>query len=197
MQGRPLDTFDAAYYQRFYHDPQTQAVSIEEQQRLAGFICAYLRYMDIPVKSILDLGCGIGTLLHALADQYPHAHTTGVESSNYLCQEYGWRKGSVQDYGGPGADLVVCSDVLGYLDNTACAAAIDQLAHLTRQVLYLAVLTREDLDVCDTTRTDLNQYTRSARWYRSKLREHFQSMGGGLYLKKPVKYPLWQMEMGA
>ena len=163
---------------------------------MADFIDAYLGYLQIPVTSILDLGCGLGTLLRAMGRNCPDATITGVEYSQYLCEQYGWLNSSVDSYPGPPADLVICSDVLGYLDNQACALAIDNLASLTRQALYLAVLTKEDLATCDRDRTDLLQITRSSRWYRNKLKPHFQAIGGGMFLKKPLKYPLWQLEMG-
>lgn len=190
-----MSTFDEAYYQRFYFDPDSQAVSSDEQQRLADFICSYLNHLEVTVSSIIDLGCGIGTLLNACATHYPQAQTTGVELSDYLCQRFGWHQSSVQEYRGKSADLVICSDVLGYLPNRQCTQALDNLTRLTGKVLYLAVLTKEDLAVCDKQRTDLNQHTRTARWYRDKLKPHFQPIGGGLFLKKPLKYPLWQMEM--
>ncbi|MEM7097481.1 MAG: class I SAM-dependent methyltransferase [Pseudomonadota bacterium] len=190
------ENFDAQYYERYYHNPDSQAVSTTEQENLTHFIVAYLRYLQVPVSSILDVGCGIGTILRCLKRHFPEAKMTGVEFSEYLCAQFGWHNGSVVDYHTTPADLVICSDVLGYLDNRACKDAINNLANLTKHALYLAVLTSEDLEVCDKDRTDMNQTARSTKWYRRALHPHFQSIGGGLFLRKPVQYPLWQLEQG-
>ena len=194
MANLSSQTFDAEYYERYYHNPNSQAVSQAEQEKLANFIYAYLQYLEVPVTSIIDVGCGIGTMLKALERHYPDAGSTGVEFSEYLCNHLGWRHGSVVDFQTTPTDLVICSDVLGYLDNKTCKQAVNNLASLTKHVLYLAVLTKEDLAVCDQERTDLRQKARSTRWYRQALAPHFQSIGGGLFMRKPVQYPLWQLE---
>lgn len=191
----PPAKFDADYYRRYYEDADTRAVTPVEQQHQAAFVAAYLRYLGVDVRHILDVGCGIGTLLRALADAFPAAKTTGVEHSEYLCDRYGWHNGSVVTYAlAEPADLVVCNDVLGYLDKRTCARAISNLAALTRTALYVSVLTEEDLEICDTDHTDMSQRIRPARWYRQKLDAHFVSVGGGLFVKKPLEHPVWALE---
>lgn len=189
-------SFDADYYQRFYVDADTRAVSNTEQQRQARFIAAYVEYLELPIEAVLDIGCGLGGMLAALQTCWPEAHSSGVEFSPYLCEKYGWAQGSVVDYAGPSADLVVCNDVLGYLDEAQCQLAINNLANLTRQALYISVLTVEDLPVCDQEHTDMQQNLRPAAWYREALAEHFVSVGGGLFLRKPLQTAIWQLERG-
>ena len=91
--------FDKAYYEKFYLDETTQAVSNEEQERQVNLIQAYITYLQIDIKSVLDLGCGLGQFLRSLARVMPSAAVTGVEISDYLCQQQGWQKGSVVDFG--------------------------------------------------------------------------------------------------
>ncbi|XOV83146.1 MAG: class I SAM-dependent methyltransferase [bacterium] len=186
--------FDAAYYQRYYHNPKTRAVSPEEQQRQVAFIAAYLRYLTVDVASIVDIGCGIGTFLAHFQKEYPDAACHGVEFSTYLCEQHGWQYGSVVDVDTPPADLVVCNDVLAYLDKNACAQAIHHLADLSQSALYLSVMTSEDIDNVDTEHSDMQQQPRPVRWYRKHLDLHFQSVGGGLFIKKPLTIPLWRLE---
>jgi len=50
--------FNKAYYDRFYRDPGTRAVSPAAAKRQAAFIGGYLRYMEVPVRRIADVGCG-------------------------------------------------------------------------------------------------------------------------------------------
>ena len=189
-----IPQFDEAYYHRFYHDPKTRAASPASAKRQAAFICAYLKYLELPVKRVLDVGCGVGRVLNAVGAAYPRAKLQGVEWSEYLCNRYGWTQGSVVDYEDRPYDLVICNDVLAYLNKGDCQAAIDNLARLTRGALFLGVITHEDLGVLDEQRTDPEQYLRKRSWYLRRLSPHFTSVGGGLYLKKPAAVPLWALD---
>jgi SAM-dependent methyltransferase len=187
--------FDKAYYDRFYRNATTRAVTPASARRQAQFIAAYLRHLDVGVRHVLEIGCGTGLLLRALARQLPRASVQGVEFSDYLCTTYGWQPGSVVDFRPERpADLVICNDVLGYLDDGDCDAALNNLAAVTGRALYLGVLTREDLPLCDSSRTDPLQRTRRADWYRRRLEPHFLNVGGSLYLRKPVQVAVWQLE---
>ena len=188
--------FDQAYYERFYENPDTRATSPAEQQRQADFVASYLKYLEMPLERIVDFGCGMGELLRGLGQAFPGASVTGVEVSQYLCDELGWENGSVVDYEDDPFDLVLCTDVLAYLSDADCAAAIDNIARLTTSAAYISVLTAEDEDICDTQHTDMRQQLRSHTWYRKRLNKHFVSAGGGLFLKKPLTVAVWQLERG-
>jgi len=189
------ERFDKAYYDRFYRNPETRAANPATSRRQAAFLAAYLRHLDIPVRRILDIGCGTGATLRALGKEYPKAVTQGVEISKYLCKRYGWQQGSVIDYQADlPFDLVVCHDVLTCMDQTDCARAIANLAQLSRAAVCLGILTADDADVYDPNRTDPDQYLRPATWYRSRLGRHFVNVGGGLYLKRPPDVAIWTME---
>lgn len=187
--------FDKAYYDRFYRDPGTRAVTPAATRRQAEFIAAYLRYLEVPVRQILDVGCGTGGLLRALARLFPGARTVGVEFSEYLCDAYDWEPGSVVDYT-PTAnpDLVICNDVLGYLDDKDAETALKRLSSYTVSALYLGVLTTEDLALCDASRTDGNQITRPVGWYQDRLTDNFLNLGGGMFLKKTTDVTVWHLE---
>lgn len=189
--------FDKAYYDRYYRNPRTRAVTPAATRRQAEFIAAYLRHLDIPIRRILDLGCGTGGLLRALGRLFPRAALQGVDVSEYLSARYGWTKGSVIDHRPDRpADLVVCNDVLGYLDDAGAEAAIANLTGCAAAALYLGVLTTEDLTLCDRARTDPRQIPRPAAWYRQRLAGGFLSVGGGLHLKQPVDVTVWHLERG-
>jgi predicted TPR repeat methyltransferase len=191
------DRFDKAYYDRFYRNPSTRAVTPAATRRQATFIAAYLRYLDVTVQTITDVGCGTGVLLRALNREFPKARATGVEFSEYLCRTYGWTRGSVADYlPEEQSDLVVCNDVLGYLNDGDCERALRNLTTAACSALYLGVLTTEDLALCDPSRTDQEQITRPVAWYFNRLQRDFQSVGGGLFLRKPLDVTVWHLERG-
>jgi predicted TPR repeat methyltransferase len=187
--------FDAQYYERFYKNPTTRASTPQSTRRQAAFVAAYLRHIELPVRRILDIGCGLGWMLRALENEFPKARCSGVEYSDHLCRKNGWTKGSVTDFSARAPyDLVICHDVLPSLDDAHCTLAITNLGRLCRGALYLGVLTAEDWKRCDRTRTDSDVFLRSAQWYRRRLAHEFDSIGGGLFLRKPHARSLWSLE---
>lgn len=188
--------FDKQYYDRHYRNPRTRATTPEQTRQLGDFIAYYLKYLNVEVTALVDIGCGLGHVLAALEGHYPGARCVGVEVSEYLCKHYGWTKASVTDFSSRNAfDLVVCNDVLQYLPDEAAQTALARLASLSEAALYLGVLTTEDWnDNCDKARTDGNAYLRSGDWYRRRLRRWFVNVGGGLFLKRPVQVAVWELE---
>ncbi len=194
----PRTAFDSAYFRKYYFNASTRVSSAAEMKGRAQLIAAVLHHSGIPVRSILDVGCGIGLLRKPFARALPRARYVGVESSDYLCARYQWVKGSVTDFA-PRApsDLVICYDVLQYLDDRDAARAIVNLAKLTRAALYVSALTREDWrENCDRTRTDRAVHLRVGDWYRRRLKKRFDYLGLGVWLRKDVTAMLWDMERG-
>lgn len=188
--------FDSAYFRKFYRDRKTRVVTQGEMQARAALIAAIVKQVQIPVRRILDAGCGIGLLRKPFADLLPRARYTGLEFSDYLCATYGWEQGSIADYSAPAPfDLVICYDVLQYLPDRDAARALANLARLTRAVVYVSALTREDwLHNCDRSRTDRAVHLRPGAWYRSRLRRHFRYLGFGVWVRKDVTAILWDLE---
>ncbi len=194
--GSARSVFDAAYFDRFYKDSATRSVNPAEVRRQMDFLCAYLKHLRQPVRRILDLGCGPGLMRKPLAGHFPRAGYTGVDVSDYLCRKYGWKQASVTQYSSRWPyDLVICHDVIQYLDDVDAARAIDNLAQLCRGVLYLGVISREDWrDNCDPDRTDGKVHLRADRWYRERLARHFKNIGGGLWLGHRSPVVVWSLE---
>jgi hypothetical protein len=188
--------FDSAYFRKYYFDAATRVTTAAEMRDRAQLIAAVLRHAGIPVRSILDAGCGIGLLRKPFFAVLPRARYVGLEASEYLCTRYGWVQGSVVDFSPRFAsNLVVCYDVLQYLNDSDAARALQNLAKLTNAAVYVSALTREDWrENCDRTRTDRAVYLRSGDWYRRRLRKHFNHLGFGVWLRKDVTAILWDME---
>jgi SAM-dependent methyltransferase len=192
----PANNFGAAYFRRFYLDAKTRVVTGGEMRRRAAVIASILRHIQIPVRRILDAGCGLGLLRGPLADLYPRARYSGLESSPYLCERFGWILGSVMDFApSKPFDLTICYDVLQYLPDAQAARAIANFARLTRAALYVSALTAEDWrDNCDRSRTDRDVHLRSGAWYRRRLQRSFRYVGVGVWLRRDVAATLWDLE---
>ncbi len=188
--------FGPAYFRKFYLKASTRVVTPADMRTRARLIAAILAQAGIPVRRILDAGCGIGLLRIPFSEVLPRARYTGVDASDYLCARFGWTKGSVVDYSPKRpSDLVVCYDVLQYLDDREAARAIANLGRLTRAALYVSALTREDWrDNCDRSRTDRAVHLRTGDWYRRRLKRQFRYLGFGLWLRKDVTALFWEME---
>ncbi len=188
--------FDEAYYRRFYLDSATKVRNASEQASLGRFVFGYLAHLGLPVRRVLDLGCGLGQWRQELAKHHRAATYQGVEFSPYLCGKFGWDQGSVSDYKGRGRfDLVICQSVFQYLDDGEAKAGIDNLARLCRGAVYLEIITSLDWRKhCNRKMTDGNVFLREGSWYRKHLDRHFRSAGGGLFLPKQSPAVLYELE---
>ena len=155
--------FGAAYFKKFYLSPATRVTDVREMRTRARLIAAVLAHAAVPVRSILDAGCGIGLLRAPFAQVLPRARYLGLDASEYLCNRYGWVRGSIADHvPRRPSDLAVCYDVLQYLDDREAARAIANFKRLTRAALYVSALTREDWrEHCDRERTDRSVHLRA------------------------------------
>jgi SAM-dependent methyltransferase len=191
--------FDQDYYQRFYYNPRTAVTSRAEMRARGRMIAACVEYVGLPVKSILDAGCGVGLLKSPLTRAFPGAEYVGLEYSEYLCRRYGWRQGSVATLRTRERfDLVVCYDVLQYLGVPEARRAIANLSRVCRGALYFGALTTEDWrDNCDQSRTDRIPGLRPGAWYRRELKRAFRPVGCGVWLKRNVSLTLWDLDTAA
>lgn len=188
--------FDQAYYRRYYRNATTRVHDGKSQGRLAAFVFSYLDYLDLPVRRVLDLGCGLGHWRRQLAKRHPAARYTGVEASDYMCRTLGWEKGTAAGYRGRGRfDLIVCQSVLQYLDDREAALSLANMARLCRGALYLEAVTRGDWERnCNQDVTDGSIRLRTADWYRRAVGRHFRAVGGGLFLPKDSPAVLYDLE---
>ncbi len=190
------ERFGRDYYQRFYRNARSSVTSQAEMTARANLIAAYVKHIDCPVGSVLDAGCGLGLMRTALLRALPGATYVGLEYSEYLCQKYGWLNGSIADYRPRQPfDLVVCYDVLQYLDDTSAAKAMRNFANLCRGVLFFSALTRRDWrENADQRRTDPAVTMRTAEWYRTRLRRHFRHIGAGFWIRRGAPLVTWELE---
>jgi trans-aconitate methyltransferase len=192
----PHNRFDARFYQQFYGNPHTRVTTREEMERRARAVGALVAYLDLPVRRILDAGCGLGWMRKPLLRAFPKATYTGLEVSEHLCARLGWINQSLADFRPRGRfDLVICYDVLQYLPEREARRAMLNLARVCRGALYFHAPTSEDWQRnADVSVSDADIHLRDGEWYRKRLGRSFHALGFGMHIKDDVPFAQWELE---
>lgn len=188
--------FDAEFYRRYYRDPATRVATAADQRRIADFACAFAAQLGFRVRRVLDAGCGLGHMRASVERFFPRARYVGLEVSEYLARRHGWVCGRLEEYR-PRApfDLVLCHDVLQYLDDRAAARAINNLGRISRGALYLTALTAGDWrSSADRGRSDGGVHLRPVEWYHHRLQRWFRPVGAGMLVRRGQAPVLWELE---
>ena len=194
------ERYDRAYFDRWYRDPRTRVKSgaaIRRKASLALSVAEY--YLERPVRSVLDVGCGEGNWLAPLKALRSGIRYTGVDSSRYAVDRYGRARhlrigtfATLEEIGLEGAyDLVICSDALFYLDIRELEIGLRSLAFRTAGAAFLELYTGRDRLMGDFPQKGL----RSATFYHDLLkRSGFLSVGSHCYLGPETADRAMEME---
>lgn len=190
LTKRVRRSFDRAFFHRYYHAPGTAVVSSDDVLKRARFVTSYLDHLQLDVQRVLDAGCGTGLWKRALRRIDSDVEYVGIDPSEYLCKRYGWTQSGIETFTSRRKfDLVVCQDVLQYVDDAAVTRSFEAIARVCRGALYFDVPTRDDIDdgLLDMRRTDRAVRVRSAAWYRKRLMKDFVNVGGGVFLRRGAR----------
>ncbi len=190
----PRQTFDAAFFKRFYSTSPVH--SRTKVNTLASSVHSMCQWWEVPVRSVLDVGAGLGYWRDWYASHHPKVKRLSVDISEHACEKYNHECHDIATwFPSRQFDLVVCHSVLQYLDDKQAASAIKNLARATRNVLYLEVPTSADLrNAVDKKTTDLNIYARTGEWYRKRLSRNFVQAGAGLWVARSSGTTLYELE---
>jgi SAM-dependent methyltransferase len=142
-------SYDRAYFDRWYRGSRRLESPAALRRRVAMAVAIAERFLERPLASALDIGCGEGRWRAELVRLRPRLRYVGVEPSEYAVARFGRRRGLVRggwadlaalDLCGP-FDLVICADVLHYLDDGEIDCGLPALVGLTGGVAYLELLT--------------------------------------------------------
>jgi SAM-dependent methyltransferase len=166
------ERFDQAYFDRWYRDPRKRIRSRGELQRKAAMVVGIAEHiLGRRVRNALDIGCGEGEWRAPLKAMCPTIAYLGIDPSEYAVNRYGRTRnivrGTLQGAGSIAGDrswdLIVCSDVIHYIEEEDLLRAIPSLAWMTGGVAYLDVTTIEDRPSGDME----GFFYRDAAWYRA------------------------------
>ena len=193
--------YDAAYFQRWYRRGDIGgAARLARKVQLAVACAEY--YLERPIRSVLDIGCGEGAWRAPLLKLRPRVQYLGFDSSDYAVHRYGRSRNlhpaKVGDFAWlrPCApvDLLICSDVMHYVPSRELRPALEGFAELTAGVAFLEAFTAED----DFDGDHEGFQARPARWYRSHLkRVGFTALGSHCWLSPALAGHAAALERGA
>ena len=161
-----MKRYDRAYFDKWYR--RVRVHSTGEMQRkvaMAVSVCEY--FLRRRIRNVLDVGCGEGAWFPHLRTLRPRISYLGFDPSDYVVERFGStrcvRKGSFGELNVDRRyDLVICSDVLHYLNEREIKRGLPALVRATGGLAFLEVLTSEEEIV-----GDLDELIRRPRsWYR-------------------------------
>lgn len=188
--------FDEAYYHRFYEASKTRVVEPEEHAALAEFVFAFARWNQIEIKSVLDIGAGIGLWKRWIEANAKGIQYTGTEVSASMCKKHGFLQRDIARWRDRKKhDLIICQGVLQYLPDPDVAPALANIAAMSRGLVYIEITTRSDLrEICDPSRTDADIFVRNGSYYRGILSKHLINVGAGLWWARDRPAPFYELE---
>ncbi|AKC87408.1 class I SAM-dependent DNA methyltransferase [Pseudoxanthomonas suwonensis] len=178
-------------YDQRYFDHWYRREGVQDPRRLARKVALAVsvaeHYLERPLRSVLDIGCGEGAWRAPLLKLRPKLRYLGFDASEYAIARHGTRRNLHLARFGDFAwlrpcapvDLLVCADVLHYLPARELAQGLPGLAELCGGVAFLEAFTAEDEFEGDTD----GFQARPARWYRRRLQaQGFTAVGSHCWL---------------
>jgi SAM-dependent methyltransferase len=169
-------TYDQAYFDKWYRDPQHAVRSMAALKRKVAMVVAQAEYyLGRPIRNVLDVGCGEGVWRAPLLALRPGVEYRGLDASEYVVRRYGSRRNIGLARFGQLAelrfdtrfDVIVCTDVLHYLKPAEIRAGLVGIGEMLEGIAFLEVFTnRDDLE---GDRHELR--LRSPAWYLREFRE--------------------------
>lgn len=165
-------TYDAAYFHHWYRESGLDdPARLRRKVALAVAMAEY--WLQRPLRSVLDIGCGEGAWRAPLLKLRPRLRYLGFDGSDYAVARYGRHRNlhpaRVGDFAWlrpcPPVDLLVCADVLHYVPTAEVTRALPGLAELCGGVAFLETFTAQDAFIGDRE----GFQPRSAGWYQRRL----------------------------
>ena len=188
------EKFDRSYFERYYGKQPIHTVN--EIAHLATAVHEMLAWWAAPVRSVLEVGAGRGDWSNWYRTLHPTVRVTSTDVSEHSCATFGHKRRDIAQWAPKRPfDLVICTDVLQYLDDRAATRALRNLTTATRTCLYFDALTSFDAKhTVDRSKTDLNVTLRTGDWYRQRLSRGFTQAGAGLWIRKGSTVVLHELE---
>lgn len=200
MTARP---YDKAYFDKWYRHPRHRVSTCATATRKAAMVLGVAEfYLERPVRTILDIGCGEGQWQPILKTLRPKIRYLGVDPSTYAVGRFGrernLRLGGFADLGGINLtktyDLIVCSDTLYYVPRAELSVGLALIAQMLGGIAFLEAYASDEALEGDFDAIE----PRTAAFYRRLFRRQgFVSCGPHCYAGAALRGQVMQLERGA
>jgi SAM-dependent methyltransferase len=170
-----MKSYDRAYFERWYRHPTDRVSTRESLERKVRMAIAVTEFLiGRHVRTILDVGCGEAPWFPIVRRVRPEAKYIGIDSSDYVLERFGdarnIRRGSLGELATMklrrDVDLIVCADVLQYVDRQEAERGLGAIRALLGGVAYIEAFATEDRMEGDR----VEWRDRTAAEYRSMFR---------------------------
>jgi SAM-dependent methyltransferase len=143
--------YDEQYFERWYR--REGFGSRARLQRKVHYALSAAEYLlERPVRTVLDVGCGEAPWRAALHRVRPTISYVGVDPSDYAVARFGRTRdirlgtfGGLRELGLRGPfDLVVCADVVLYVNDRDLRRGLETISDMLRGVAYIEIFTAND-----------------------------------------------------
>lgn len=171
-----MKSYDRSYFDRWYRDPRDRVTTRDGLARKVGMVTGVTEYLlGRAIRTVLDVGCGEAPWYPVLRRLRRDVRYIGVDPSEYAVARFGdsrhVRRGTLADLDAMRLprklDLIVCADVLQYVDTPDLARGLRSIRRLLGGVAYIETFTTDDGMVGDRN----GWHERTALEYRTLLRQ--------------------------
>ncbi|MDQ6800127.1 MAG: class I SAM-dependent methyltransferase [Acidobacteriota bacterium] len=162
--------YDRAYFDRWYRGRARIGAEPEVRRKVAMAVAIAEFFLRRTIRNVVDIGCGEAPWFVHLRELRPKVRYVGYDPGDYAVEQFGAsRNVRCGAFGEIGAlhirerfDLVVCADVMHYLQDDEIRRGLPAIVRLIRGAAFFEVLTREEEVMGDT----VGLIRRPAAWYR-------------------------------
>jgi SAM-dependent methyltransferase len=186
-----VKAYDRAYFDRWYRGAHARERRIHTARKAAMAVAMAEFYLGRPLRTVLDIGCGEGDWRAPLLRLRPGLHYMGVDGSEYAVTRHGRRRnlrllrfGQLEQVRFERHfDLLVCADVLHYLDAAELHRGLSGFAEIGHGFAWIDLFCRGD-----AAEGDAHEFkARPASFYRRALSAAgLLSVGSNGYLLPPI-----------
>ena len=171
-----MKIYDRTYFDRWYRDPREAVTTRHGLERKVRMVIALTEYLlGRRLGTVLDVGCGEAPWYPLLRRLRREVRYIGVDSSEYVLARFGAsrhiRRGGIADLESMRLprrfDLIVCADVLQYIDTPDVVRGLLSIRKRLGGLAYIEAFATEDAMVGDRN----GWHERSAAQYRSLFRQ--------------------------
>ena len=170
-----MKSYDRAYFDRWYRDPTDRVATRDSLRRKVRMAVGNAEFLlGRKIRTVVDIGCGEAPWFPVLRSLRKDVRYIGIESSEYALERYGSarniHRGSLAELASMrlprSVDLVVCADVLQYVETREIERGLKAIRGMLRGIAYVETFTTADTMEGDRDRW----HDRDAADYRKLFR---------------------------